>query len=265
MTFSLTWLPDVLSAAGLKVSPVDGWQTRGQGDVGEIFGVICHHTGGSRKRNMPSLKVLLDGRPDLPGPLAQLGLGRDGTFFVIAAGRCNHAGRGMWQKLTTGNTNFIGIEAENTGEVSGAMNDFPWPEVQVDAYQRGVAAILRHIGRGAEFCAGHKEYALPAGRKDDPNLDMNVFRDRVAAILGGPAPAPVVTPVLEPSGVARPTLRRGATGPLVALIQARLRVQGPPEFGPATEAALRAFQSAHGLTADGVVGPATWLALDAAP
>ncbi len=33
------------------------------------------------------------------------------------------------------------------------------------------------------------------------------------------------------------------------------------EFGPGTESALEAFQSANGLTADGIVGPQTWQAL----
>jgi hypothetical protein len=260
VTFSLTWLPKVLTDAGLKVATVDGWETRGRGDVGPTLGVICHHTGGSPNRNMPSLQLLIDGRPDLAGPLAQLGLGRDGTYYVIAAGRCNHAGKGVWQKLTTGNTNFIGIEAENTG----SANDFPWPAVQIDAYQRGVTAILKRIGKGAEFCAGHKEYALPAGRKDDPSFDMNVFRAAVAAILSGSAPVPVLIPAKEPSGSGRPTLRRGAAGQLVAEIQAKLGIPGPDQFGPKTEAALRAFQSSHSLVPDGIVGPKTWLALDAA-
>ena len=164
MTHSLIWLPAVLKAAGLKVATVDGWESRGRGDVGPILGVICHHTAGPKDGNMPSLKILINGRAELHGPLAQLGLGRDGTYYVIAAGKCNHAGSGIWNGVTNGNANFIGIEAENTGR----SDDFPWPDVQMDAYRRGVAAILTHIGREAEFCAGHKEYCVPQGRKPDP-------------------------------------------------------------------------------------------------
>ena len=258
MIFSLTWLPDVLKAAGLKVAKVDGWESRGRGDVGETLGVICHHTGGRRNGNMPSLQTLIDGRPDLPGPLAQLGLGRDGTFYVIAAGRCNHAGKGIWQGISTGNTNFIGIEAENTG----SANHFPWPAVQIDAYQRGVAAILKHVGRGAEFCAGHKEYALPKGRKDDPGFDMIGFRAGVATILAGNAPAVVLIPATDANN--RITLRRGASGPLVVQLQSKLRIAagGSDEFGPKTEAAVREFQRTIGLVPDGIVGPKTWVELD---
>ncbi|MGH8487461.1 MAG: peptidoglycan recognition protein family protein [Gammaproteobacteria bacterium] len=262
MIYSLTWLPGVLKAAGLKVASSDDWETRGRGDVGKIFGVICHHTAGSLRGNMPSLDTLINGRSDLPGPLAQLGLGRDGTYYVIAAGRCNHAGQGIWNGITNGNANFIGIEAENTGK----PND-PWPAVQMDAYQRGVAAILIHIGRGPDFCAGHKEYALPKGRKPDPNVDMNAFRLAVAAIMDGRTPAPALIPAAEApahSGGAagRPTLRRGATGALVQQIQAKVGVTVDGSLGAKTEAAVRAFQGARGLVPDGIVGPKTWAALD---
>jgi peptidoglycan hydrolase-like protein with peptidoglycan-binding domain len=269
MAHSLTWLPDVLKNAGLKVSLVPGWKNRGRGDVGQIFGVVCHHTAGPRNENMPSLNTLINGRggkKPLPGPLAQLGLGRDGTYFVVAAGRAIHAGRGTWQNVVNGNTNFIGIEAENTG----LPNDFPWPEVQMDAYRRGVAAILKHIGKTADFCAGHKEYARPQGRKGDPEFDMNAFRTGVDALLNGVAPPLVLIPSAEPPSqpgapVGRPTLRRGATGDLVKQVQAKVGVIADGTFGPKSEAAVRAFQRSHGLTPDGIVGPKTWQALDPAP
>lgn len=265
MTFSLIWLPEALKAAGLKVAEVPGWQTRGQGDVGPTLGVLCHHTAGLKTGNMPSLNVLVKGRSDLPGPLAQLGLGRDGTYYVIAAGRSNHAGKGNWKGVTAGNTNLIGIEAENTG----LPNDSPWPDVQLDAYHRGVAAILKHAGRAADFCAGHKEYALPKGRKSDPDLDMVAFRTAVAAIMAGAAPAATTIPAAEPpanpgAAAGRPTLRRGAAGDLVKQIQAKVGVDVDGTFGSKTEAAVRAFQRDHNLVPDGIVGPGTWAALDGA-
>jgi peptidoglycan hydrolase-like protein with peptidoglycan-binding domain len=263
MANSLIWLPDVLKGAGLKVALVDGWQDRGRRDVGPILGVLCHHTAGPRNGNMPSLNILVRGRSDLPGPLAQLGLGRDGTYFVLAAGRANHAGRGNWKGIVNGNTNLIGIEAENTG----LANDSPWPDVQMDAYRRGAAAILKHIGKGPEFCAGHKEYALPPGRKTDPDFAMEPFRSAVAAIMNGTAPPPKLIPAAEPAvgpgePAGRPTLRRGASGDLVRLIQAKIGVPGDGSFDAKTEAAVRAFQRARSLVPDGIVGPATWKALD---
>lgn len=279
MAFSLTWLPDVLKNAGLKVALVPGWEDRGATDsrgnrnVGTIFGVICHHTGVNSNLNMPTLRALVEGRKAgpgvtaLPGPLAQLGLGRDGTYYVVAAGRCNHAGSGIWQGLTNGNSNFIGIEAENRG----VANDLPWPAVQLDAYHRGVAAILEHIGKGPEFCAGHKEYALPPKRKNDPSFDMNAFRAAVAAIINHTAPAPVLIPASENgNALNRPTLRRRLNDQtreeemtFVKQLQTKLGIEANGIFGAATEAAVREFQRQHNLVADGIVGPKTWAALGA--
>jgi peptidoglycan hydrolase-like protein with peptidoglycan-binding domain len=266
MAFSLLWLPDALKDAGLKVSLVPGWETRGLGDVASIFGVICHHTGvnNPKKLNMPSLHSLRDGRKAepklaaLPGPLAQLGLARDGTYFVIAAGRAAHTGKGSFQGVS-GNLRFIGIEAESAGTASDS-----WPEIQLEAYHHGVAAILKHLGKDSSFCVGHKEYA--PGRKDDPNLDMNEFRSAVAAILGGTIPKPAPIPAVEPARPvgtpARPTLRRPMESELVKQVQAKVGADADGKFGPKTEAKLRAFQRAHELVPDGIVGPKTWAAFD---
>lgn len=265
MPFSLVWLPHVLKSAGLKVALVPGWESRGRAEMGEVLGVICHHTGGERHGNMPTLQLLIDGRSDLSGPLSQLGLGRDGTFYVIAAGRCNHAGAGIWNDVTNGNSNFIGIEAENTG----GANDFPWPAVQVDAYQRGVAAILKFIGQPAMACAAHKEYALPAGRKQDPVFNMTEFRGAIAAILAGTAPTPAMIPAFEPptagAAAGRPTLRRGSSGEMVREVQRKLGVDPTGTFGPKTEAAMRELQRGRGMVPDGIVGPKSWVALDLLP
>ncbi|MBV9882239.1 MAG: N-acetylmuramoyl-L-alanine amidase, partial [Sphingomonadaceae bacterium] len=259
MVFSLTWLPEVLEAAGLKVAETEGWRSRGRAEMGTVRGVICHHTAtaGHLDKNMPTLQMLIDGRPDLHGPLAQLGLGRDGTFYIVAAGRANHAGIGRWEGITTGNSSFIGIEAENDG-----LDKDNWPAVQIDAYQRGVAAILGHINAGANMCCGHKEYALPPRRKSDPSFDMPSFRNAVADLLQGKTPRP---PIPAADAAQRPTLRRGARGDAVRQLQGLLHVAVDGVFGPSTEAALRAFQRGANLVPDGIAGPKTWEKLAGAP
>jgi N-acetylmuramoyl-L-alanine amidase len=166
MTFSLTWLPEILEDAGLKVAEQPGWRTRGRGDVGTISGVMCHHTAGPLTGVMPSLGIVTNGRSDLPGPLAQLCLGRDGTFFVVAAGRANHAGAGNWQGITTGNSSFIGIEAENTGETSGPKAD-PWPEKQLDPMFKGVWYTATNFAPILLSDTSQGQYPRPHRRSDD--------------------------------------------------------------------------------------------------
>lgn len=59
------------------------------------------------------------------------------------------------------------------------------------------------------------------------------------------------------------TICQGSRGPDVVLLQKSLTRQGyacktDGEFGAGTDALVRSFQSAFGLTADGVVGPRSW-------
>jgi len=253
MAFSLTWLSEVLRNAGLKVAEQPGWLDRGRGDMGTVRGVMCHHTGTDSDKNMPTLRILTDGRSGLPGPLAQLGLGRDGTYFIIAAGRANHAGAGTW-KGATGNSQFIGIEAENRGVIGDA-----WPDVQMDAYRRGAAALLAKIGADADMCCGHKEYA--PGRKIDPLFDMDQFRSSVRDIMRGSGTVRPLIPPADSSG--NVTIRRGARGDQVKIVQKKVKVTVDGVFGPGTEAAVRQFQRDAGEVPDGIVGPKTWALIQA--
>jgi peptidoglycan hydrolase-like protein with peptidoglycan-binding domain len=56
-------------------------------------------------------------------------------------------------------------------------------------------------------------------------------------------------------------LKRGLAGEPVRRLQAKLGVPVDGEFGPNTEAALKAWQKGKGLTADGIAGPDTFMAM----
>ncbi len=53
-------------------------------------------------------------------------------------------------------------------------------------------------------------------------------------------------------------LKLGSEGEDVKKLQQKLGVDPIGKFGPKTDAAVKAWQSSNGLTADGIVGPSTW-------
>lgn len=173
----LTMLADVARAAGLHVVEVDGWKTRGRpGGMERVQTVVCHHTAnGGAPGTHPSLTTVINGRTGLAGPLSQFMLAKDGTVYVVAAGKCNHAG--VVLKDAYSNPNAIGIEAEAKG-VPGTAGD--WPPEQMLAYARLCRALIDHFHLSVLDVRGHKEVCSPKGRKSDPDFDMTAFRERVA-------------------------------------------------------------------------------------
>ncbi len=77
---------------------------------------------------------------------------------------------------------------------------------------------------------------------------------KAMAALGGKIDA--VAPAAAPAASTR-VLRVGSTGHDVKRMQTALRIPSDGQFGPGTEAALKKWQSANGLTPDGVAGPKT--------
>jgi cell wall-associated NlpC family hydrolase len=59
-----------------------------------------------------------------------------------------------------------------------------------------------------------------------------------------------------------PVLRYGSRGSAVTYVQARLGVERTGKFGTRTRAAVKAFESEHGLLVNGVVGASIWRRLD---
>ncbi|WGH87103.1 N-acetylmuramoyl-L-alanine amidase [Auritidibacter ignavus] len=166
-----TGLARVARKTGYPVVEVKGWKRRGYGQMSGARSVMCHHTAGPRNGNYPSLGVVRDGRPGIPGPLAHYGLGRDGTIYVIAAGRANHAGKVSHTNYT--NSYSIGIEAENTGRGE------QWGSAQMDAYVKLCAELCKEFRLDMSRVIGHKEAAVPRGRKVDPTFNMTTFRNAV--------------------------------------------------------------------------------------
>jgi N-acetyl-anhydromuramyl-L-alanine amidase AmpD len=264
------WLADVLRAEGLHVVELPGWKDRGHGDFQDIRGVMVHHTGS----DSATAESIAEGRADLPGPLAQLHIARDGTVTVVAAGVAWHAGVGMypWLPANMGNWHMIGIECANTGTGPTAPHRTNWPDAQYFALVGSCAAICRRLGEAAARTIGHKEYAGRAQGKWDPGaIDMDRLRCDIAAQIGAVPTTPAPRPPVPVGGYADVLMYRGSTGPQVAELQRRLKyayaayagdlvVDGV--FGPQTEAAVREFQRrTPGLTVDGIVGPATAAAL----
>lgn len=261
----LTELDRVVRLSGLPVDEVPGWRTRGHGGMTAVDGVVCHHTAGPRTGDFPSRGVLVDGRPGLAGPLAQIGLTRSGRVVLIAAGLAWHAG--AVRATTYVNARRIGIEAEATG-LDGVPTD--WPDVQVQAYAKLCAALAIGYAFDASDVLAHREVCYPAGRKIDPHpFDMAAHRarvDRWIGVLGGTS-RDDVRPTIPTPRDPRPVLSRGNRGSAVRTLQQLLNalrwdVAVDGVWLDETDRAVLGLQVAAGLVPDRVVGPRTWRALD---
>ena len=204
--------------------------------------------------------------PIWPGPLSQLHIARDGTVTVVAVGVAWHAGVGMYPWLPTnmGNWHTIGIECANSGTSPTAPHRTNWPDAQYFALVNCCAAINRRLSQTSARTIGHKEYAGRAQGKWDPGaIDMDILRADIQTRIGvQPGTAPTPRPPVPVGVYADVLLFRGSEGPQVAQLQRQLGVTVDGDFGPETEAAVRAFQRrTPGLKVDGIVGPATDAAL----
>ncbi len=174
-----------LKTWGLKVETKDGFEHRGRPYSFNPRAVICHHTASSSTSgNYGSEGIVTSGRSDLPGPLCQFLLGRDGTVKIIALGYANHAGYGGPRSgipENLGNSYTYGIEAENNGIGE------KWSKEQANAYYRLCAALLNKMGtKDVSKVFAHKEWT---SRKIDPaGLNMDQFRENVKKALNeGPS------------------------------------------------------------------------------
>jgi hypothetical protein len=131
-----------------------------------------------------------------------------------------------------------------------------------------------HYGAGQHIC-GPNTCRLSAATADATQYTNRAESKSLDESL---CSADFFTGVLPPPAKGEPTLTLGAKDPAgeingpVHYLQERLNAWGAhpllvldADFGPATLAAVIAFQRAHALTPDGVVGPQTWAVLQKNP
>lgn len=189
-----------LKAEGLTVNEVAGWRDHNRnhkGPWGPIQGIMIHHTGGGESG---STKIIRDGLTDLPGPLSQGLIHKNGVFDLISNGRCNHAGGGDPDVQAAveaeryplpkpdkhngepgavdGNDNYYGYECVNKGDGKD-----PWPPIQLEAIARASAAVARFYGWDADRVLRHMDWS---DWKSDPRgVDWTKMRSRINTVLKG--------------------------------------------------------------------------------
>lgn len=241
--------------------------------------IVMHHTAGSMTPSAfdkQHYHRLIDGDGNVHAGLHPISANAPGR--ALTAGTYAAHTRGL-------NTGSIGVAlaamANAQWREPRACAAFPRP-AQAEALVKEVARLcVEHgIDPGPRTVLSHAEVQVTlgiaqAGKWDfdydpfgaletrDPVRVGNAIRERVAREIearGAHMPAPPIGP--------KPVLRWGARGETVAELQESLirhgaKIAADRAFGPATHAAVVAFQKARQLYPDGVVGKMTWAALAA--
>lgn len=115
--------------------------------------------------------------------------------------------------------------------------------------------INNAYGGGVTF-HGHREVAAKACPVFDYKdvLALNAFGQLG---LNGSDTQPLIAASNSDQPSQMPVLRRGDRGSAVAQLQRLLMIKDDGIFGPKSDAEVRDFQTAHGLTRDGIVGQNT--------
>ena len=164
----------------------------------------------------------------------------------------------------------VGIEINGVGATSQWNNDANWKSKgKIDDMPTGqVCCVFQYNSSNGKM--DHTGLYVGGGRiihcsgevKTGKITDKGWTHYAIPNGLEGDVPVPTT----------KPTLRKGATGPYVVECQEDLLKLGydlspygaDGKYGDTTIREVKKFQTASGLTADGICGPMTWAALDAA-
>lgn len=179
-----------LRAAGITVREASGWQSRGNGQTSAYEGGLVHHTATGYGIAVPGTgagNLLINGRPDLRGPLCNYAGNDDGSITVIAAHPANHAGasggRSMGPLPVTSlfNRRVLGLEIVYPG--TSPMRSAQYRSALV--WAKVVADVVG--GGNIERVRAHAETSITGkwdpGEAPGRTINMGAFRRAAKTVL----------------------------------------------------------------------------------
>lgn len=217
-----------LKKFGVNVVEISGWQTRGSSYF-DPKGSVNHHTAGASSGVAPSLRICINGRSDVPGPLCNVLLGRDNRAYLIAAGRANHAGRGGSMGLS-GNSSVHGLEVEHVGTSAEKLSPERYATMVAihAAFADGKYEPLHKTMQHWEWTSRKIDFVRAQCPEDQFRRDVN------HVMKGG-------TGFNVDDLLPRRELERGDKGEDVKRWQRLMKVTADGDFGPNTERATISF------------------------
>lgn len=164
-----------------------------------------------------------------------------------------------WELMGAGCTSQWNTEAN--WKAKGTIDSIPSNTLVCLFVQKG--KVMEHTG----FGLNNETVECSSGVQHFTQRKAKWTHWGIPACVDGEIPP---SPTPEPTPEKKPTLRKGDSGKYVTLAQTELINKGyscgktgaDGKFGANTEKAVKAFQKDNGLVVDGVIGQATWSALD---
>lgn len=215
--------------------------------IAHFLAQTCHESAGFRTTEEFASGEAYEGRSDLGNTKPGDGKRYKGRGLLQLTGRANYRSVGKKLKLKLEEDPLLAADPATSLLI--ACEYWKSRTINPDCNRDDIITVTRKVNGGLNGIDDRRHYLTKA-------------KAALARITG-----------LQVSGANpgddRPVLTRGSTGDAVMNVQILLRKLGFPlavdaDYGPATELAIIRFQMDNKLEADGIIGPATWDALEKA-
>lgn len=257
----------IAEAGAVLAATLESYDITSRLRIAHFLGQTCEESAGYRTTEEFASGREYEGRKDLGNTQRGDGPRYKGRGLLQLTGRANYADYG--KALGVDLVNNPTLAAQPALSLKIACEYWKRHNINADCDRDDAQAVTRQVNGGLNGLSDRIAFTQKAktavARLQAVQLSGAASGGAAApgAASGGAAAAGAAT------GQTRPVLARGSQGDAVVQLQNLLRdenfaVAVDGDFGPGTEVAATRFQSENGLTADGIVGPQTWAALDAA-